>query len=113
MHEMALCAAILEQLEEQARAQNFQYVKQLWLEIGSLSGVDTEALRFGFELACRGTLAEGARIHIEHTPGRGWCPHCQAEMPLNSLLEACPGCAGYGLEITAGKALRIKQLEVN
>ncbi len=100
MHEMTLCAAILDQLEEQARAQNFQHVKQLWLEIGALACVDAEALRFGFGLACRGTLAEGAIVHIEQTPGRGWCSLCQAEIPLNSLLDPCPGCASYGLQIT-------------
>ena len=43
----------------------------VWLEIGVLSHVAPEALRFCFDAVTRGGLAEGAQLEIVATPGAG------------------------------------------
>ena len=63
MHEMSLCESMLQLMEEQAKSQSFSRVKSVWLEIGQLSGVEIDALRFGFEVVMRNSLAEGAELH--------------------------------------------------
>lgn len=75
MHEMALCESILQLIAEQARAQCFSRVRTVCLEIGSLATVEIPALRFGFDVVTRGSIAEGAMLDIEEIPGApGACP---------------------------------------
>ncbi len=112
MHEMSLCEGVLQVLEEQARIQSYHRVKQVWLEIGALSGVETEALRFSFEVVCRGTLAEGARLNIIQIPGRAWCLPCAKSIALSHRYDPCPDCGGHQLQVTGGDEMRIKELEV-
>jgi hydrogenase nickel incorporation protein HypA/HybF len=106
MHEMSLCESIVGVLEEQASAQDYRRVKKVWLEVGELAGVEIEALRFGFEVVTRGTLAEGARLEIVE------CLPCARTVPAHRRFDPCPLCSGYQLQVTGGEELRIKELEV-
>ena len=47
MHEMSLCESIMQIIEE-AQRQGFKRVIRVRLEIGRLSGVEIEAMRFRF-----------------------------------------------------------------
>ncbi len=49
MHEISLLESVLDTLETQAEQQGFTQVKQVVLEIGALSCVEADALRFGFD----------------------------------------------------------------
>jgi hypothetical protein len=71
MHEMSICENILDVLKEQARAQKFDTVKRVSLEIGPLSGVEIEALKFGFDVVMRDSIADGAsaRYHRDGSEG--------------------------------------------
>jgi hydrogenase nickel incorporation protein HypA/HybF len=112
MHELSICEGVVQILIEQARVQHYSRVKTAWLEIGALAGVEVEALRFGFEVITRGTLAEGARLEIISIPGRAWCFPCGEAVALEQRGAPCPQCGGYQLEVTRGEELRIKELEV-
>ena len=79
MHELSLCAGIVDVLREQAREQDYARVRTVWLEVGQLAGVEVEALRFGFDVATRETLAEGAALEIVPVPGAAWCRGCERE----------------------------------
>ena len=109
MHEMSLCQSILQTLEEQAGLQNFTRVERVCLEIGPLSGVEIEALKFGFDVVMRGSLAEQARLEIVEA----WCLPCAATVSINQRFDACPRCGSHQLQVTRGDELRIKELEVN
>jgi hydrogenase nickel incorporation protein HypA/HybF len=67
MHEMSLCEGILKILEENAVSQGFTKVKTIWLEIGVLSCVEPEAMKFSFEVISRGTLAAHACLDSKKT----------------------------------------------
>ncbi len=112
MHEMSLCAGIVEILEEQAVAQSYTRVKTVWLEIGELAGVEVEALRFGFDVTTRGTLAEGAVLETIPLPGTAWCLPCRTSVETHQRFDPCPRCGSYQLQITGGEEFRIKELEV-
>lgn len=113
MHEMSLCEGILQVLEENAIQQNFRKVKTVWLEIGALSSVEIEAMRFGFDAVMRGTLADGASLEIIELPGRAWCLSCEKTVTVKQRYDACPDCGDYRLQITGGEEMRIKELEVD
>lgn len=112
MHEMSLCEGILQVLEEQAKDQRFVKVCRVRLEIGALAGVEVEALRFGFDVVTRDTLAENAVLEIIALPGQAWCLGCSQPVAVAQRFDACPSCGSYQLQITSGDELRIKDLEV-
>ncbi len=113
MHEISICEGIVQVLEEQSRIHKYKTVKTVWLEIGPFACVELDALRFGFDVVTKDTLAEGARLEIIECIGEAWCMDCEIKTPLKERYDACPECAGYQLRITSGEELRIKNLEVN
>lgn len=112
MHETALCRGIVEALKEQAVIHGFQRVTLVRLSIGALSHVEPEALAFSFDVACRGTLAEGATLDIERPPGQAFCIQCEAQVNIAERFDPCPRCGGHDLMVTGGEEMRIKELEV-
>ena len=111
MHELSLAQSMLAIVEQSAQDGGFRKVAAIRLEIGRLSCVMPEALRFCFESVTRGSLAEGARLEIIEIAGEGCCPRCGATLPLDELYGICPDC-GIPLEVTAGTEMRLKELEV-
>jgi hydrogenase nickel incorporation protein HypA/HybF len=113
VHEMAISESIVSLLEEEARRQHYARVRKVWLEIGPLSGIETEALRFTFDVAAKGTLAEDAKLEIIETEALGWCLPCERVVPIRQRFDACPRCGAHQLQVTAGEGMRIKELEVD
>lgn len=113
MHEMSLCENIREVLEQQAAQQNFSSVKTVWLEIGKLSSVEPNALRFGFEVVMKGSLAEDAKLEIIEVDGQAWCFQCQKDVKIEHRYDGCPLCGAYRLQVNDGEQMRIKELEVS
>ena len=112
MHELSLCEGVLQVLEEQSQSKGFSRVKTVWLEIGALSGVEIEAMRFGFDVVVKGSLAEGAQLEIIDVPGTAWCMQCTKTVAVKQRFECCPHCGGYQLQVNGGEQMRIKELEV-
>lgn len=112
MHEMSLCEGVLQVLEESAKSQGFQKVKTVWLEIGALSGVEISAMRFGFDVVMKNSLAEDAVLEIIEHPGQAWCMPCGGNVAINQRFDPCPECGSFQLQVTGGDQMRIKELEV-
>ena len=112
MHEMSLCEGILQVLEDHAKTQSFTAVKTVWLEIGALSGVEIDAMRFSFDAVMRDSLADGAQLEIIEIPGQAWCLKCAETVQVKQRFDQCPKCSGYQLQVVAGDQMRIKELEV-
>jgi len=113
MHEMSLAEGVLHILQEQAKSQNYTKVKTVWLEIGELSHVDPDAIAFCFDAVVRGTLADGAKLEIAHTPGQAWCHNCLEQVAISGLAHPCPKCGGHRIQVTDGDDLRVKEVEVD
>jgi hydrogenase nickel incorporation protein HypA/HybF len=112
MHEISLCEGIRSVIEEQARAQRFNRVRTISLEIGRFSCVEKSALEFAFDAVMKGTVAEGAELVMIDMPGRAMCYDCLHEVELDDRLAPCPDCGGTTLMPVAGDEMRIKNLEV-
>lgn len=113
MHEMALCEGIIGIVEEEARKRSFSKVNVVCLEIGALSHVAPEAMKFCFEAVAAQTIARGARLEIVETPGIAWCMACSASVEIKQRYEPCPCCGGYQLQVTGGEEMRVRELEVD
>ena len=112
MHEMSLAEGVLQLVEDTARRENAQRVKLVVLEIGRLSSVQPEALRFCFDAVTRSSIAQDAVLDIVDVPGAGWCMQCAATVPMDELYGACPTCGSHQVQPTGGTEMRVKEIEI-
>ncbi len=112
MHEMALAEGMLEIVEDAARASGASRVASVCLELGALSHVEPEALRFCFDAVTRGGPAARARLDIVTTPGEAWCMPCGTRVAVTARGEACPRCGSYQVEVIAGEDMRVREIEI-
>ncbi len=112
MHEMSLAESVLQIIQDSAAAENFQRVRSVTLEIGKLSTVEPDAMRFCFDAVTRGSIAEGAELEIIETPGAGICLGCGENVEMQEKYGLCPHCGSAHLKITAGDLMRVKDLAV-
>lgn len=112
MHEMSLTESIVRIIEEQAITQDFAKVKTLWLEIGTLSHVDPDSIRFCFDAVSANTICKGAQLEILRPTGMAWCMDCSEKVEIAHRYDDCPKCGGSKLSVVEGEEMRIKELEV-
>jgi hydrogenase nickel incorporation protein HypA/HybF len=112
MHEMSICMGIVESLEESARINNYKSIDKVWLEIGPFSGVEINALTFGFEVSTRDTIADGAALEIIQTQASAWCFGCNENVSIMKRQDPCPKCGSHQLSVTSGEELKIKQISI-
>lgn len=110
MHEMSLAEGVRTLIEDAAAADGFGHVRAVVLEIGELAAVEVEALRFCFDAVVRGSLAEGAALAIDETPGTAWCFGCSRSVPVEARGDLCPACGGARLQVNGGTEMRVKDL---
>ena len=108
MHELGITQNIVTIVETHAGNRR---VKRVRLEIGKLSAILPEAVRFCFDVCTQGTKLEGAELEIIEIEGRGRCRSCGDEMPLNLLAGRCH-CGSRDLICVAGEELNVKEMEV-
>ena len=91
MHELAICQALISQVENIA-LQRAARVRHVHVGVGPLSGVEPRLLENAYPLACAGTRAEGSQLAIEQTDIRVRCRICGAipERRSSSNMAAMP-----------------------
>ncbi|MEU9175878.1 hydrogenase maturation nickel metallochaperone HypA [Streptomyces sp. NPDC048550] len=109
MHEMSIAMAVVAQVEEAAEAGGASAVTSVRLQVGELAGVVPDALAFCFELACAGTVLEGAELVTESVPARAHCRSCTGDWAVGMPPRlVCPGCGqATEVELLAGRELQI------
>jgi hydrogenase nickel incorporation protein HypA/HybF len=112
MHEISLCEDIREIIQQQAATDGFSRVNCVWLQVGPLSCVEPDALRFGFEVVMRGSVAEGAALEIARPAALARCLNCAETVAMQHRYDLCPHCGTGPMEMIQGDALRISKLEV-
>jgi hydrogenase nickel incorporation protein HypA/HybF len=108
VHELAITESIVDAVRERVGDTKVRVVR---LEVGALSGVVADALRFCFDVCAQGTTLEGARLEIAEIPGRAHCRDCLTTVDLPDLIVLCP-CGSANLEVVTGSELRIKNVEL-
>lgn len=108
MHELGIARNVVSIACEHAKGQQVQKVR---LEIGALSAIMPDAIRFCFDVCAKGTVVEGASLEIDEIAGRGKCADCGAESILEDHVWIC-SCGSTNVECISGMELRVKELEV-
>ncbi len=112
MHELSLLENVREILESHALSQNFSKVTQVTLEIGKLSCVEPDALRFGFDVVMKDSLADGAELIISELNGLGVCRQCGQHCVIETLYDPCNWCGSSKVDVVQGLDMKIKDLMV-
>lgn len=108
MHELGITRNIVAIVAEHAGENR---VKRVTLDIGKLSAILPESIRFCFDVCSKDTLLENATLEINEIPGRGCCKSCGAEIDLAQLFGSC-SCGSLLITCIAGEELKIKEIEV-
>lgn len=107
MHELSIVQAIVGTIAARLGAAPVHRVR---LEIGTLSGVVPDAVRFAFELVTAGTTLDGATLQIDEPAGRARCRVCEAEFDTAEVLPLC-GCGSADVAVLGGDQLRIREVD--
>ena len=108
VHELSIMEGVVDAIGERLAGEQIARVR---LEIGTLAGVDVDALRFCFDVCTRGTPLAGAELAILRIAARARCHRCGNEHEIASLVEPCP-CGSFDHELVTGTELRLKDVEV-
>ncbi len=112
MHEVGIIESALEVIRREARTHQATRVTRVVMRIGTISGVDVDALRFGFEACTPGSIAEGAEFEIESIPARAHCKDCATDFTIESgFIFQCPHCGAFSGDVRSGKELELTRLE--
>ena len=113
MHELSIVMGIIEIAERTANAANATIVDEVELDIGTLSGIEMEALEFAWKQGVRQTMLENAVKKVNRIAAKAKCLDCDAEFSIENYYDACPFCGEHLLDIIQGKELRVKTLLVS
>ncbi|MEH1825046.1 MAG: hydrogenase maturation nickel metallochaperone HypA [Nostoc sp.] len=108
MHELGITQNIVAIVTENAKGAK---VQRVLLEIGKLSAIMPDAIRFCFDICTQGTILAGAKLEIVEIPGLAKCRQCGAEISVDKPFGIC-NCGSVQLDLITGEELKIKEIEI-
>jgi len=108
MHELAITQSIVDAISERIDGAR---VTTVHLQIGKLSGVVPDAVRFCFDVVAQGTTLDGATLDIAEPTGEAHCRTCGLMFPTSDPILLC-ACGSADVELRCGDELLIKSVEL-
>nr|HID14164.1 hydrogenase maturation nickel metallochaperone HypA [Anaerolineae bacterium] len=112
MHELSVTQSLLEIALRHAERAGARRITRLNLVIGELTSIVDDSVQFYWDIVSRDTIAEGAQLHFERTPGILRCLGCGHTFPLNGRDYACPACGERQVVAVGGDDFRLESIEV-
>ena len=112
MHELAICQALIEQVERVARENSARRILSVTVAIGPLAGVEPKLLEHAYPLAAAGTVAQDAQLVIESVGVQVRCRKCKAETPALPNRLLCGACNDWQVDVIAGDELLLQRVEI-
>ena len=114
MHEAGIIESMLAIAGRKARGNGSARINMIRLRVGSLRGVEPEALQHAFSILCKETVeSKEARLEVEQVAAVFHCSGCNREFETESMFGECPDCGVLSAEIRRGMELEIVLLEVD
>ena len=108
MHELAIAESVIDTVTQRLPGAR---ITRVHLEVGALSGVVADSIRFCFDLATEGTGLEGAALEITEPPAQCRCRSCGTEFQPDSPIVLCP-CGSADVAVLGGEELKILSVQV-
>ncbi len=112
MHEMSIALNIIDIVSSEARKNNSEKINEVEVEIGQLSGVELESLKFSLDIAKKNTPLANSSTKFLTIDAEAKCRDCNCIFKLNDFIGTCPDCGKFDLEIIKGKELRVKSINI-
>lgn len=110
VHELSIANSLVNIVAELAEG---TCVRKIHLNIGALSCVHPDSLRFSFDSIVAGTPLADASLEIRELPVVIYCPTCEQLRTLSGLQDfRCPVCQTLSGDIRQGQELEIESIEV-
>ena len=112
MHELAICQALINQVESIAAERNAGSVSLIVVGMGPLSGVEEQLLKNAYPIASAGTVAENAKLVIENLPIKVRCNECGTESIALPNKLTCKQCGNWQTQLISGDELMLMSVEL-
>jgi hydrogenase nickel incorporation protein HypA/HybF len=113
MHEMGIAMEIVDiakaSIPEDMKGAR---VRRVNLQVGKLSAIVTESLRFCFDMVVKDTPLEGAELAIEELDVVALCKECRTQWTVTEPVFTCKNCQSGAIDILSGRELDIKSIEI-
>ncbi len=113
MHELGIAASILDCVDREAERHPGVHISKVGVKIGELSGVDADALQFGFEVLVKDTDREPLALEVVFIPRVQRCSKCEHEFRMTEFDPRCPLCGDFATTCVSGEELDIAYMEVD
>ena len=111
MHELSLAFEIVNLVEAEARSHGAEKIHEVTLVIGTLSGVDADAVMYALEFTVPGTLLEKSKFILKTEKGTGTCFRCNFNFEMDSRTQGCPVCGMIPVEVAGGTSFSVLSIE--
>ncbi|MDI6645121.1 MAG: hydrogenase maturation nickel metallochaperone HypA [Methanobacteriaceae archaeon] len=119
MHELSMADAMIKTVIEVAEKNDAQEITEVSIELGEMTLLNPEQLKFMIEVLSEDTLLEGAEIIIETIPLEIKCQSCgysgktsSDELDHYAPIINCPECESMELEIITGRECNVKSIKI-
>jgi len=112
MHELGITENIVNIVLDKAREAQASKITEINLVVGELSGFAPDCIQFYFDFLSKDTIAEEATLHFDLASAQFRCRNCSTVFHPKDVEWICPECHGQNVEVTGGRELYIKSMEV-
>jgi len=113
MHELSIALSIVESAEEAARNNGASLISKVEVEIGTMAGVETDALLFAWDSVIQNTMAQNAPLIIHSIQAMANCTECGKDFPIDNYFTECPQCKSFRYQVTRGRELKVSSLTID
>ncbi|MFA5771851.1 MAG: hydrogenase maturation nickel metallochaperone HypA [Thermoplasmata archaeon] len=121
MHEFSMMTQIVEQVINEACKRGAKEVKETNLEIGEMTFLAPEQLKFAYEILSKGTILENSKLRIRKKKMKILCEKCgyegkaeyESDLRYHFVVPKlyCPRCKG-SVKIVSGKECNVKNIKI-
>lgn len=112
MHELSVCMSLLEQVDQIARERGASKVTRIELQVGPLSGIETDLLENAYPIAAAGTIAMDAELVINSCELVVRCSQCGTETGAKPNRLICGNCGDFRTSIVSGDEMILQRVEL-
>ena len=112
MHESQLAQHLLEAVLARAETEKALRILSIKAWLSDPEGLSPESLAFQFTAHARGTLAEGARLHLSISRLSALCRVCDTFFEAEGHVPQCPECGSLDCPWSTLPEIGIDEMEI-
>lgn len=120
MHELSMANSMVEAILDTAKKNNAIKINEAVFEVGELTMLNPEQLKFMMDVLREGTIFEDAEIIIKMIPTKIECESCgftgktETDENMDHLMTVakCPECENTRVHILQGQECNIKTIKI-